>query len=66
MVASAWIFGKHAWTASDHDDPRRMFVQEVATSVGATIHWNNTRQVSLKVVSPRLWFKSNHNHHHSE
>ena len=64
-LGATWVFGKHAWTSSDPSDPRRLLVEEVATSVGNEIHWSRARDVSQKVVSRRLWSRPNRNHDHS-
>lgn len=36
-AATTWVFGKTTWDQTDSNDPRKLFVQEVFTTVKATI-----------------------------
>jgi uncharacterized protein involved in exopolysaccharide biosynthesis len=60
-LGAAWIFGKHAWSNTDPDDPRKVLAEEVATSISNELRWSRAREVSLKIVPRRLWTR-NHNH----
>lgn len=38
-AASSWVFGKTAWEQTDSSDPRKVFAQEVFTTVAARLPW---------------------------
>jgi uncharacterized protein involved in exopolysaccharide biosynthesis len=38
-AASSWVFGKTAWKQTDSSDPRKVFAQEVFTTVSARLPW---------------------------
>ena len=58
-AATTWVFGKTAWEQTDSNDPRKLFAQEVFTTVKATIpHFsrNGSGEVAGAEKS-RRWFR---------
>jgi len=58
-AATTWVFGKTTWDQTDSNDPRKLFAQEVFTTVKATIprfSHNGTGEVAGAQKS-RRWFR---------
>jgi hypothetical protein len=57
-AATTWVFGKTTWDQTDSNDPRKLFAQEVFTTVKATIphFYNGTGEVAGAEKFPR-WFR---------
>jgi len=58
-AATTWVFGKTTWDQTDANDPRKLFAQEVFTTVKATIpHFSqNGKGENAGVEKPRGWFR---------
>jgi hypothetical protein len=58
-AATTWVFGKTTWDQTDSNDPRKLFAQEVFTTVKAAIpHFsqNGTGEIAGAEKS-RRWFR---------
>ena len=58
-VGSTWVFGKTAWAQTGSKDPRKLFAQEVFTTLrGAIPHsWENGRGEVNGAEKSRRWFR---------
>jgi uncharacterized protein involved in exopolysaccharide biosynthesis len=58
-AATTWVFGKTTWDHTDSNDPRKLFAQEVFTTVKATIpHFSqNGTGKTAGAEKSRRWFR---------
>jgi uncharacterized protein involved in exopolysaccharide biosynthesis len=58
-AATTWVFGKTTWEQTDSNDPRKLFAQEVFTTVKATIpHFSqNGTGETAGAEKSRRWFR---------
>ncbi|MGA8153337.1 MAG: GNVR domain-containing protein [Terriglobales bacterium] len=54
FLAAAWLFGKEAWRSWDAQDPRKMLVEEVASSVTQHPRWQRTQATASRIIPD--WF----------
>jgi uncharacterized protein involved in exopolysaccharide biosynthesis len=54
-AASSWVFGKTAWEQTDSRDPRKVFAQEVFTTVSARLPWFSHNGTGAHTAEKTVW-----------
>jgi capsule polysaccharide export protein KpsE/RkpR len=54
-IAAAWVFGNEAWQETDAGDPRKVFAQEVFSTVSACIPFISKNGSGEHSVNARSW-----------
>jgi uncharacterized protein involved in exopolysaccharide biosynthesis len=55
FLAAAWLFGREAWRGWHEQDPRKMFIEEVTSSVTRHPRWQRTRTAASRMIPDWLF-----------